>query len=169
MQRILNIFLMYLTVFILLANCADTVQAAAGVMNIHAQRLQTRDTQTYNFEFRNESMDRVLFIISERTGAEFIYEPQVTDGIRVNAVFRDEELRTILNGLLSPAGLETRRIRTGVFVVRYSMRKMMAGRLLPSEGTDRLARQQLAGMYVASSSTDLTIPVREIIRQIVLP
>ncbi len=168
MQRILQIIFVTPAALLLLVISAG-VGLAEVKLNSIDQQFRTPESGTYSFEFKNEPLDRALFVISGRTGAEFIYEPWITDGIMVTSVFRDKELRAILHALLGEFGLEARRIRTGVFVIRYSMRRYLPVHQLPSEGAGVLARRHVTPRPVASAAKDHSLPVRDIIRQLALP
>ncbi len=123
----------------------------------------------WSFEFRNEPLDRALFVISEHTGTDFIYEPGITAGFSVTAVFREKELGDILDELLSPFGLEARRIRTGIFVIRHSLRKELAPRPLPALRTGDPLTAHLPLRRVPAAATENDLPLRKIILQIVVP
>ncbi len=136
----------------------------------HQAEAQTSPAGTHRFEFRNEPLDRALFVISARTGAEFIYEPQITRGVIVNGIYQDSSLGVILDELLTPTGLEARRIRTGMYVVRHAMRRSLPGRMLPTEGADLLARSRLQPYRKTEMiGADRTLTVSEIILRIVIP
>lgn len=121
------------------------------------------------FEFRDEPLDRVLFVISEQTGTDFIYEPGITAGISVTASLRGKELRHILDELLVPVGLEARRIRTGIFVIRHSLRKEMAPHSLPALQARDLLPTHLSLRRVRAAATENELPLREVILQIAVP
>ncbi|TVQ71260.1 MAG: hypothetical protein EA363_06305 [Balneolaceae bacterium] len=123
----------------------------------------------WSFEFRNEPLDRALFVISEHTGTDFIYEPGITAGIFVTAAFSEKKLGDILEELLLPFGLEARRIRTGIFVVRHSLRKELAPRLLPALGAADTLPVHLSLQRVPSAAAENGLPLRKIILQIVAP
>ncbi len=78
--------------------------------------------ERFSFEFRNDPLDHALYMISQATGIGIIYESNLTAGVRVSAVYREELIGPILDNLLQPTGLEARRIHTGMYVVRYSLR-----------------------------------------------
>ncbi len=122
----------------------------------------------WSFEFRNEPLDRALFVISEHTGTDFIYEPGITAGISVTMAFREKELGDILEELLLPFGLEARRIRTGIFVIRHSLRKYLAPHLLPALQGDPFPAHFLL-RRVPASATENDLPLRKIILQIAVP
>jgi len=90
---------------------------------LQAAPSDTPGNSRYQFEFRNESLSQALYVISERSGADMIFDPAITEGVEVSGTFEGELLRLLLDDLLRPAGLEARRIRTGVFVIRYRMRR----------------------------------------------
>ncbi len=133
--------------------------------------LQTHDQgrNAWSFEFRNITLDRALYLISERTGAEFIYEPRVTAGAMVDAEFREKELISLLDALLLPSGLEARRIRTGIYVIRQSMRRALPTQMLTTRRTYEPVPTPIQPQQVPVKATDRTVPLREIIRQIVVP
>ena len=81
------------------------------------------DDPVYSFEFHDEPLERALYRISEKTGTDLLYESALTRGVMVQAVFRQQPLRDILDSLLKPEGLEARRIRTGIYVIQYSLRR----------------------------------------------
>jgi len=147
----------------------DCVTASALPVERSLQESSIQQPGPWSFEFRNEPLDQVLFVISEYTGTDFIYEPGITAGISVTAAFRDKELRFILDELLLPVGLEARRIRTGIFVIRHSLRKELTPRLLPAlqAGDPFKAHVSLRRIPVAAADNDM--PLREIILQIVMP
>lgn len=128
------------------------------------------DTGRWSFEFENEPLDRALFIISERTGTEFVYEPRVTAGIEVSLRIRDAELGDSLDELLQPWGLEARRIRTGMYVIRYSLRSPLAGRELASDGFMERCRELSPDTEpVRTVALVRSLTVKEIILQLSLP
>ncbi len=168
MQRSWNIKLITVVTILSLDFFAGTVLAE---VNGHDKGLKSRipESGPYSFEFRNQPLDRALFIISGRTGAEFIYEPHITNGIMVTSVFREQELRVILNELLGEFGLEARRIRTGMYVIRYSMRKSLPVYPFLTEDVDVLARRHIYASQVASAATEQKLPLSDVIRNLALP
>ncbi|MFO8029425.1 MAG: hypothetical protein R6U28_06165 [Cyclonatronaceae bacterium] len=124
----------------------------------------------WSFEFENESLDRALFIISDRTGTEFVYEPRVTAGIEVSMRFRDAELGDILSELLLPWGLEAWRIRTGMFVIRFYLRSPVVGQVLASEGFRTRYRDLVPDMEpVRTRTLERSLTVSEVILHLSLP
>ncbi len=168
MHRSCNIGLIALVAILPLELFAGTASAIAGGDGRDLGFYKS-ESRPYSFEFSNLSLDRALFIISGRTGAEFIYEPHITQGITVTSVFREQELRAILNELLGEFGLEARRIRTGVFVIRYSMRNSLPLYPFPKVNVDLLARRHVHAGQVASTVTEQKLPLRDVIRNLVLP
>lgn len=148
---------------------AGHVIASALPVESSLQESSIQQPGPWSFEFRNEPLDRVLFVISEYTGTDFIYEPGITAGISVNAAFSDKELRYILDELLLPVGLEARRIRTGIFVIRHSLRKEMAPHPLPAMQAGDPFKAHLSLRRIPVAAADNDMPLREIILQIVMP
>lgn len=169
-----SFFQFLVTAFCLPGFCVQ-VLTAGGTAAAHPhsghllEEMIGKSPTKWSFEFRDEPLDRALFLISERTGAEFIYEPRLTAGITVRAVFREEELRDILDAVLLPSGLEARRIRTGIYVIRHTLRREISApaRVVPEPDGQRLA--PLAPKRVPAAATDQALPVSEIIRKIVVP
>lgn len=104
---------------------AAMVETESPFLIISNETAGQQSNRRFSFEFRNDPLDVALYRISHTTGADIIYESLLTKGVMVSAVFRDQPLGSILDDLLRPAGLEARRIRTGMYVVRYSLRRSM--------------------------------------------
>lgn len=150
---------------------AASEHATASALSLEGDQRESgiQKSGPWSFEFRNEPLDRALFVISEYTGTDFIYEPGITAGILVDAVFREKELRYILDELLLPVGLEARRIRTGIFVIRHSLRKEMEPRELPVMQANDSLTAHLFLRRVPAAATERDLPLREIILQIAVP
>lgn len=152
------------TLFAMVCQATATLSPAPCVHQVSGMQ----KSGPWSFEFRNEPLDRALFVISEHTGTDFIYEPGITAGIYVTAVFRKKELGDILEELLLPFGLEARRIRTGIFVIRHSLRRELVPHLLPALQGDPLP-DLLSLQSVPSAAAEHGLPLRKIILQIVAP
>ncbi len=134
-----------------------------------ASKTGSTSTERWDFEFRDVTLDQALFRISERTGAEFIYEPRLTAGKTASGEFRDSELRAVLDAILLPAGLEARRIRTGIFVIRLTLRREINPVMSVVPEAQSSTPTIRVPQRVPARATDLEIPVSEIIRKIVVP
>ncbi|MBP3192543.1 STN domain-containing protein [Natronogracilivirga saccharolytica] len=128
----------------------------------------------YSFEFHDEPLERALYLISEKTGTDFLYESELTDGVMVRAVFREKPLRDILDELLEPEGLEARRIRTGIYVIRHSLRQHIRPLAEVPAGAgsrvDALRSEAMQPLVLPfSAAFDEPVPLSEIILRRSLP
>lgn len=103
------------------------------------------DENRYTFEFIDVALDRALYVVSESAGADIIYESDLTTGKTVTAAYKEMTLRMLLDDMLEPHGLEAQRIRTGVYVIRPSLRRALdpAIRLVSVQGGVRPEREEL--------------------------
>jgi hypothetical protein len=156
---------------IVLFHCisVNPVEASVPPSEALSTRAYSQEPGTWSFEFRNVTLDRALFLISERTGAEFIYEPRLTAGVMVTAEFKQIELGSILEALLLPSGLEARRIRTGIYVIRQSLRRNLPPQTLATRRGHESDPVPGPLQRVPSRATDHSIPIHEVIRQLALP
>jgi hypothetical protein len=147
-----------------------TLQAGNPTVSARSAAMTDRfSTERWSFEFRDVTLDQALFRISERTGAEFIYEPRLTAGKTVTRSFTEEELRGILDAVLLPTGLEARRIRTGIYVIRHTLRREISPLSRIGPGSERPQPALLMPQRVPATTTTMNVSIRDIIRQIVVP
>lgn len=112
--------------------------------------------ERFSFEFNGVTLDRALFEIAETTGLEIVYESYLTEGETVNAHYQDEPIRLILDQILTPAGLEAQRIRTGMFVIRFSLRRKIQPLIFPT--TPEMTRS----VFNAKSSSYWKVPASKV-------
>lgn len=114
--------------------------------SLHAQ--EQHHDKTYSFDFRGESLSKVLEDIATKTGIDMVYDPQLVDGITVYSRSQDEVIHDLLRDVLSETDLDFLTLSSGTIVIVKKVDEKAAYGSFAGRVIDRKTGEPLPGATI---------------------
>ena len=115
---------------------------------------QNDEADRYSFDFRGESLEKVLDTIAKNTNSDLVYDPKLITGIHVYKRVNDLPFPFFLKSILEEHGLDYILLSTGTYVVVENVEEKPLPGSLIGKVTDRETGKPLPGatVYLADAS-----------------
>lgn len=109
---------------------------------------QSNESDRYSFEFRGETLEKVLDTIAKNTNSDLVYDPKLITGINIYKRINDLPFPFFLKSILEEHGLDYILLSTGTYVVVENVKEKPLPGSFIGRVTDRETGKPLPGATV---------------------
>ncbi len=113
--------------------------------SLHAQ---SQDTGTYSFDFRGETLTRVLETVAKETGSDMMYDPEIVRGINIYSRIQNQTVPELLKAVLADTELDFITLSSGTIVIVLTVNENPAYGSYAGKVVDRQTGEPLPGASV---------------------